>query len=92
MFYLFAALMTPSFKNKQYAYFWDYVSALQIQCVLDNTVWINGRQIDGPQKLGNYLEVMSVDLDHIKMKINDKIVCLKIGRTVKIPRKTKALS
>ena len=76
--------MLSSINEKQRAYFWDFAKDLSIQCIMDQVVWMNHKKIDGPQKLGNYLEIISIDNDGINLKVNNVTRRLQVGVHLKL--------
>lgn len=76
--------MTPyDDPNKQYAYFWDYGKELYLQAILDQTIWLNTKQVNGCIKLGSYIEIVKIYPDKIDIKIKGKLIQLKVGEKVK---------
>ena len=76
--------MVKSQSVSQKSYFWDYVSELSLQCILDKTLWINGCKIEGTQKLGSYIQILKIYSPAVDIEINGCVFKLEVGGKRKV--------
>ena len=61
-------------------YFWDYTKKLSLQCILDQTLWINNCEIHGTQSLGKKIQIVKIKSDRIIIKTQNNLFKLFVGQ------------